>query len=420
MVIRPRSKGNGGGMMHETGFKPMKVQFGPVGEGTASELVVGRTGLVEELWRQLDTRSLRLLAERRMGKTWVLRLALSQPPPGVSALLFDVQRSGSAPEFVWQLNEAMHARGLISDKWWKWVGDWFRRAYQSLQGQKVAKIELPEFDPWSHLLEDTCRNFVAQGGEGCALLVIDELPFFLDKLIKEERHQDAAQLLDTFRSLREELPTFRQVFCGSLGLHIVLKKLHEKGYAGQPVNNMPPFEVPPLVPEDARYLAGCLLLGEAIPCSDVGAVASAVAEASSGTPFYIQHLVAQMTKDRNETRTPEQIRVLPEELFVAHGDPGEFAYYDGRLDDYYPEDIVEKARAVLDIVSRKPQGEEFDTLVNLVRHRPKTQTCDPEGILKVLRILRDDHYVLETDGAWRFKLEIVRRWWFDARGRLTL
>lgn len=407
-------------MFIDSNFKPMKVQIGPVDENNAKDLVVGRTKLVESLWGRLESRSILLLGERRMGKTWVLQLALAICPDWAVPHLLDAEKCDSAPQFVFELNRTLHQRGLVPEKWWSKVGDWFRRMLQRVQGQTVGPVSIPEVDPWASLLEDTCRMLVEHSGERRAVLMIDELPFFLDKLIKTGRPQEAIQLLDTLRSLRHEQTSLGFLVCGSLGLHIVLGKLHETGYTGQPVNDMHPFEVPPLDSDDARYLAGCLLVGESVQCSDIAAVAQAAAEASSNVPFYIQQVLDWMAGLPGEPWTPERTSGVPAELFDAAADPAYFKYYDARLDRYYPDDIVEKARAALDVLSREQEGMEFDQLVNLVRHRPKTSTVDTEELLGVLRILRDDHYVVGKENHWRFKLDIVRYWWYSARGRLAI
>ena len=76
--------------------------------------------------------------------------------------------------------------------------------------------------------------------------------------------------------------------------------------------------------------------------------------------------------------------------------------------------------ASLDIISRREEGWEFETLLNLVHHRPATMTLAGEVLLSTLRTIRDDHYVVRVDDRWRFKLGIVRTWWFATRGRLEL
>ena len=299
-------------------------------------------------------------------------------------------------------------------------GLWFRRLSQRLQGKKAGTLEVPDgFDPWEALLEDTCIHFAERSMPRQAVLMIDELPFFLDKIMKNRGPHEAIDVLDKLRFLRQTIPTLRMILCGSLGLHIVLQRLREVGYTGQPVNDIPPFELPPLTQRDASYLSGCLLLGEDVPCSNVEEVAQSVAQASSGVPFYIQHIVSWMS-EQTGIWTPDRALSVPQELFDAPGDPTEFSYYDRRLDQYYPEDIVEKARAALDVLSQKKEGLHFDELLNLVRHRPKTLMVDAESFLKVLRILLDDHYIVHKDKEWRFKLEILRHWWLEARGGLAL
>ena len=79
-----------------------------------------------------------------------------------------------------------------------------------------------------------------------------------------------------------------------------------------------------------------------------------------------------------------------------------------------------QAREILDVLSESPEGRPFTQLENLVRHRPKMLTLDPERILHVLRDLQQDHYIVLEKDHWRFKLEIVRRWWYEARGRYGL
>lgn len=401
-------------------FKPLAVQMGAVDVHSAPESVIGRAGLVEKFWQKLRSGSIQTLAERRIGKTWLLKLAIAKKPDWAEPLFFNGEDSNSAHQFVWRLNKELKKADLIPNKWWNRTETWARRFFQEMQGRKFKAIEIPEMDSWESVLEDTCRHFVKFCEPRYAILVLDELPIFLDKTLNAQGAQEAIQVLDKLRSLRQALPALRMVFCGSLGLHIVLKKLREEGYSGQPVNDMPPFEVPPLEFDDAYYLAGSLLLGEGVACSDVKEVARALAGASSCVPFYIQHMVGWMSSHAEEEWTPGRAVEVPFEMFGAAGDPGEFSYYDRRLGQYYPEEVVDEARAALDVLSREEDGIPFDDLLNLVRHRPKTMTLESEALREVLQMLYNDHYVIQEEGQWRFKLEIIRKWWFEARGRLAL
>lgn len=406
-------------MKNDSVFTPMSLKLGAVGVDEAVATVFGRSKVVGKLWNEIRSGSLRVLAERRMGKTWVLMRALAECPDWAVAQWIDVEGCGSCVDFVCKLNETLHRRNLISENFLKSVHDWARRMAQRLQGQQVGDYSIPELESWTKLLDDTCRGLLDHSPGKVAVLMIDELPFFLDKLISNDHAEDAVQLLDRLRALRHEFPGLRMVFCGSLGLHIVLQRLGEKGYTGRPVNDMPPFEIPPLETADAQQLAGNLLLGEGIPSDALSEVARVVAAASDNVPFYIQHTVRAMRQEPQSPWTTERCESFPELLFDQTGDPAEFAYYDDRLDKYYPEDITDKARAVLSVLSRETHGYVFNDLMNLIRHRPKTLECDPDEVLRVLRDLRDDHYLVEKGERWRFKLDIVRRWWEIKRGRNT-
>jgi hypothetical protein len=71
------------------------------GGGLAPEDVVGRDALIADLWDKLERHSVMMTAERRMGKTSVLRKMLAQR--GNSILLglgeYPIARSSGAGDF---------------------------------------------------------------------------------------------------------------------------------------------------------------------------------------------------------------------------------------------------------------------------------------------------------------------------------
>lgn len=402
-------------------WEPIPLKTGSVDESNAKELVFGRKEFVKLFWKKIASgASLYILAERNMGKTWALWLAIADKPEKANPAFFDAEKVNSVEEFVWKLNQELHQKGHVSNKSAKKVGDWFRRIFQLVQGQKIHDIEVPALDPWGTFLEDTIHDFIEMSGDKTPVLIIDELPFLIDKIYKNQGPQKASELLDKLRAIDQTLTTFKMVFCGSLGMHIVLEKLKESGYTGRPINTMEPLEVPPLGSEGALKLSAGLLLSEKIPCVNLEETAKAIARISSGVPYYIKQIISWLSDHPGEDMTPETVEHTLKQMFDAPGDPAEFQYYDGRLDQYYPEDIQEKARAALDVLSQKSEGLHFNDLLNLVRHRPNTLLVDPESLLNVLRILKDDHYLESRSSHWKYKLEIVRLWWYEHRGGLEL
>ena len=404
-------------------FQPMRLGFNTPDVADAPGLVVGRDRLAEDLWEGLSQGSLRLLSERRMGKTWLLKLALARAPGWAAPLFFDAQQAEDACDFVLKLNRQLHAEGLVHDNWWGKAQDWFQRLMVTLGGKKVGPVEVPaNLVTWSGFLTQTCEHATEHRDSQKIVLVFDELPLFLDKLVTAKRPQDAVTFLDTLRFLRQNQPNLRMVFCGSLGLHIVLKKLEATGYTGRPVNDMHPFGVPPLDKDVATGLAGGLMTGEDIACKDIASCARAVAKISSGCPFYIQKIVKWMKDNHDKPWTAKAVHAILAQAAQAAADPFEFRYYDGRLTQHYPDDsgLVDKARIVLDILSREEKGLAFDQLLNHVRHHPKSLTLDPQSLLEVLRVLQEDHYLTDHESHWQFKLDIIRQGWFYTRGRHNL
>ncbi|MBN1900586.1 hypothetical protein JW926_04585 [Candidatus Sumerlaeota bacterium] len=403
-------------------YIPVEARFASVDESNAETFVIGRDQCVKSFWDTLKSGSIRVLAERRMGKTWVLHLALARKPEWSLPLFFNAEKIDSAPQFVWELNKELHKKKLITGTWFNTVDKWFdqfRRTIQMIQGQNLGKFTIPKIDPWESLLHHTCNEFVKHAREKNPVLIIDELPYLLDKLIKSKYQSDAIQLIDNLRDIRHANPNIRMVFCGSLGLHVVLSQLKEYGYTGTPFNDMPPFDVPPLEKDQGRYLAGCLLLGEKLPLTDIDSVAIAVSEAGSYVPFYIQHIVKWMRSNSipDKPWLPQDALSIPDIWFKSNDDPAEISYYDSRLDSYYPVDLVDKARSALNVISREKEGMTLDDIVNLARHQPKTLNCDMEQCSRVLDILHKDHYITMQNDRWRFKLDIVRKWWWNKRGK---
>ncbi len=403
--------------MPEREFEPMKVVIGSVNRDNAQQSVVGRDDMADQFWEELRRGSLQVLSERRMGKTWLLHLAQAREPEDFVSVFLNVEDLKNVLDFSQRLMDKVYVEVPATGKIDRLKGYVKRRAPR-VEGQDVGKLKIPTFSNWKEGLQHALTTFQSRIGEGMPVLILDELPHLLDSVIQTGRHEEAIELLDTLRALRQSLPNLRMVYCGSLGFHIVFSKLHKEGYTGQPVNEMGTFDVLPLKSEAATQLAGNLLLGEDVQCTELASVASAVGEVSARVPFYIQNIVHWMWSHNEQAWSPDAVSVVLNGMFDDVGDPAKFKYYDQRLDQHYPSDWVEQARIILDILSRESDGVQIEQLLNLVRHIERTTSLTQDDLLKVLEVLREDHYVVRQDGTYRFKLEIVRKWWHTARGSI--
>ena len=302
----------------------IKWQSIPLMEGTtdaanAPGVVFGRDDFVNQLWDKiLSGASLNVLAERRMGKTWALQLLIARQPDNYVSVYFDAEVINSAEKFVIELNRFLHKQGFISSKLFEKTRLWYNKFVLNIQGQGIGIIKLPDdIVSWGKMLEDTLTRFVKSCEGKTAVLILDEISLLLDKINKKQGVDIACDLLDKLRAFRHTIPKLQMIFCGSLGLHIVIKNLKAGGYTGSPINDLIPADVEPLTKPDSLSLAAGLLLGEIVPCSDVSTVALAISNASSRVPFYIKNLIRWIKDHFPEPITPADIPTALQELFDA-------------------------------------------------------------------------------------------------------
>ena len=382
------------------------------------EDIFGRDQFIANLWRVLEVNSVRMEAERRIGKTSILHKMDAQPPPGWETVSLDLEQVHSATEFAERVCEKIQAR-LTG---WKKQGLRIRSFLESLRGTQVGPMKFPEKTArpegyWKTLLNHAVEDLVEQqhaAGKRVVFL-FDEMPWMLSAIA--DPHRDGAQttmeVLDVPRSLRQSPTTgqgFRMVLCGSVGMHHILAELRCSGYRNQPVNDMMLIEVPPLEADVAAELATRMIAGEGLPGEPDAA--SRIAEVTGGFPFYIHWLVSRLsTEGRFATQT--EIDDAVKWLLTADHDPCDLRHFLKRIRSYYPG--VEKI--VLAILDYAAKNQAHLTQADLINVGKGAGTSEDEQIRELLRQLAMDHYLSKgTDGRYSFRSALLRRWWLIERG----
>lgn len=319
-------------------YRELSVAASAVDERSAPTRVIGRNELVEALWVKVRTGSTRLSAPRKVGKTWFLNLALAMRPEWAGPTLFSAGACRSLREFVWELTHHLHKHKYVPDSWEEAVRHWYtQRAPSDTISESTG---IPAGEDWEAVLHATCGILMEKGAADCPVLMIDELPEFLETLTGEWAETEAARLLEALHRLRIEYPALRMILSDAQGLQRVVDKLRRAGYEGQPLDDLPPFELPALTPADARYLAGCLLLGEQVPCTDIHAVADAVADACVNVPSAIRNTVDWMARFGEGPWSPERVGELPTTRDLETMEQGEPGLLEEHLTPFGPDDIV--------------------------------------------------------------------------------
>ncbi len=399
------------------------MKANPGGE-IAPEEVVGRDRLIETLWETLNSQSVVLVAERRMGKSSVIKKMVAETPGDSLTVYRDVESVARPIDFVeavyrdveQHLTAMRRAKGRVS------------AVLKQLAGVEIGGlVKFPEgvAPHWKTLLENTLEG-LAEHQDRLVVLFWDELPLMLKSIARNSGEATAMEMLDTLRGLRQMHGGLRMVYSGSIGLHHVTAALREAGHGNDATNDMQIIEVPELDDEDARLLAAELLDGEQLQCDDPGATAKSIADAVDRIPYYIHWVVATM-KGRGNIASNELAERIVAEALVDDQDRWHLQHYRDRLQRYYGDDRLPVVLAVLDVLAVAQRTVTFDQLYSELGTglTPETSTAakqilggDHELLRLILTLLRRDHYVRQqaNDGTYGFRFPLIRRWWRVHRG----
>lgn len=380
--------------------------------------IFGRDAFIADLWRVLETNSVRMEAERRIGKTSILHKMAAQPPDGWEVVSLDVESVHSAAEFAESVCKKVHER-LTG---WKKQGRRIGRFLHKLDDLEVHGIKFPEKKDhpdgyWKTLLHDAIEDLVEQQAVVGKQVVFffDEMPWMLAAIADPQRdgEQTAMEVLDVLRSLRQSTTTgagFRMILCGSIGLHHVLGSLKRQGYKNQPVNDMELVEVSPLDATVATELATQLLAGEGLAADPKSA--ESIAEQTGGFPYYIHWIVSELRKS-GRPATPDNIDLLLKTLLTSPHDPCSLRHFKERIDNYYPQE-GKVVIALLDHAAASATPLRQAELINVAK---TAGANDDNRIRDLLRLLAVDHYLVrDEDGRYRFRHPLIRRWWLIEQG----
>jgi hypothetical protein len=367
--------------------------------------VIGRERVIAECWRSLETRSVALLAPRRIGKTSMLTRMMADPPPGFEVVRRDLEGLQSAAEFVHVLFEDVE----------RLLGRWKCKAKHSLAYLGKLAVDTPlikvqlQGPQWKRLLDRLFDDLEDQLARRDQLLVLlwDEVTLFISDLVRHRQADDAIALLDSLRAVRQRHTHIRMVLTGSIGFAEILRQLQrDHGYRNRPLNDVA-IQFVPLLDEagSERLVRGLLRHGRK---QEEPTLIQTMIARCEGHPFVIQLLadrLLQLPQPRAEDVGPHLIALLS-----PPGDPLDFNYYLERIDKQFDVEQAAVARAVLDALARTEAGINRAALIDGFAE------FEREAVLAVVRRLEDDFYLRREQQNTRFMLELLRRFWAEERG----
>jgi hypothetical protein len=370
--------------------------------------IVGRTLICDEILETLETRSVVLTGERRMGKTSLARLIEQEAPHrGWTVIRQSAEGFTSLDELAEQLIVRLEERtGALA------------RAARSIRNRTkltgVGPVGIAIDLSADRRFEEVVDAAVA-AATGRLLLILDELPLFARALNDSEpTRQEGIAALHLLRRLREAHAGLRMLCLGSVGFHHVIRD------ASGVLNDTARIRLGPLTlsgPDyDAQFLARCLLRGSQLAVEDEIAVADAIATEVEGAPYYIHKVVesAEQRRSSPSMLTRESTHEIVDNALTAPDDPWDLRHYRDRVKLYYSSD-AQLARAVLDAVAAAGEPLDFAAILRRVSVSVGDSPVDEEQIHDIIERLEDDHYLVRTGATRSFAFRLVKEAWIELR-----
>ena len=388
------------------------MQINPGGQ-LNTEDVMGRDHEIARYWNVLERQGLVISAERRIGKTHIVRKMRDECRSGYLPFYQDLEGVHSIAELIRSIYSTIRESSGVSPSIKAFVAKW-----SGLLPSKVAGIDLPSAESsWQVFLSDAFDDLINIADGRIVLMLWDEFPLMLHNLQRREGHNSAMHLLDHLRALRHaRADRLRFLFTGSVGLHLVLRSLRKAGNANDPVNDMLSLTVPPMAHRDTCDLAEALLKGTPAAAARIPDLASHIASEVGGFPYYVHHVVDQLNQLRRPP-TVQDVSSAVDKLVYGPQDPANLNYYVTRLSSYYTDEERLLALMVLDTMAGLSSPTPIPELLNLCRHR-ESSLAD-EQVREVLTILAEDHYIEPSKQAGKiaydFRWQLVKKWWKEKR-----
>jgi AAA+ ATPase superfamily predicted ATPase len=395
----------------------MKPNPGGIITGTA---IVDRDHEIDRIWNALEDKSVVLTSERRVGKTSVLRKMLDNPKDNWVPILYWVEGKHHPIEFVEGLYDILLKNGVVEDKLHQ-----LKKLYTKfIGGEQIGSWKLPQIkENWKTLLESTIETLVDTDQK--VLLMFDELPLMLSNFIKSQDcgPQIGMEFLDTLREIRNKYEATKNVafvFCGSIGISLVIKDLKRNhGYNSDPINNMKIITLSGMDDDGARLLCDKLSEGEQYRIDGKDKLFDYLCKNVDNLPFYIQHIFAYISESGKKEIIKEVIDEAIDYLLNDPRDEGFFSHYVDRIKTYYSGQIKELALTLLDKASKKTGYWKENEIIKMLMDDDDLDV-DVETIRETLSLLWSDHYfvreIINQERSYQFKYTILKKWWKVNRG----
>ena len=354
-----------------------------------------------------------LSGQRRMGKTSVAReLGRRLEDQGWVFLFTDIEGATCAEDVIADIAEAVHPIQSISAR--------FATTMRRLFSENIDEISAADFriKIRAGLTAGTWRRLGKQLIDDCAayekpvLLVIDELPIFLKRVLRED---DGAQRVDDFlswlRGVIQGLTTGSLVLLvsGSIGLEPLV---HRLGIPDR-INHLDPFRLSPWNRTTSIACLKRLAEGYEVPVED--GVAEAVYDAlGSGIPHHVQSFFARLREfhimEQQDQVSLGDVEQVYRTTLLGPSGQNDLGHYETRLRDALE---PEHYTIAMTILAEAATQDRFTPSARRGLEESHAIIVEdaPRHIADILDVLVHDGYLEDCEDGFRIPSRLLKDWW---------
>ena len=353
-----------------------------------------------------------LTGQRRMGKTSIAReLGRRLESQGWTSLFTDVEDAVGPEDVIADIAEAVHPIRSISSRFAATMGRWFDENVEEISASDFrVKIRAGVSGSWKRYGADLI-GLCAEHDQP-VLLVIDELPIFLLRLLRDA---EGVRRVDEFLSwLRGALQRVEGtspvlVVSGSIGLAPLVQRI------GIPdrINYLYHYRLGPWARTASVDCFRLLANSHGLRTDD--GVADAVYDALGiGIPHHVQSCFAHLhdfavMRNLDRVTVEDVAEVYRTELLGPSGQ-NDLVHYETRLADTLD---GETYRIALEILAEAATQDVFTSHARrcLERWYSPVMEAPNRHIAEALDVLMHDGYLEARDDGHRFPFRLLKDWW---------
>lgn len=357
-----------------------------------------------------------LVAQRRMGKTSLMKEVAARLAEEFECVFVDFQNATTPQDAVAELSLALRPHKSL----------WLRS--REVFANVLDRVEKIGGDDLAVTLRAglTGGNWASKGDELFSilaatekpvLLLLDEVPILINRILKgedyvitPERRGTAGEFMSWLRknSLRHQ-GRVRIAISGSIGLEPVLRQAN----LSATVNNFVPFELKPWSPETA---VGCIQALAATYALRLGndVTAEMVRLLGCCIPHHVQmffdHVKSHCLRKKTSELTLDEVRGVYESEMLSTRGHAELAHYEERLKLVLGD---ERMTLALDMLTEAAvTGCLGSEAIKAFRGEYEIEREPTEQAQKeILWLLEHDGYLTQTAGGYVFVSALLRDWW---------